>query len=672
MNTVLTRPFTSVLVANRGEIAVRVINTAQALGLRTIAVYSEADAQALHTRLADQAVSIGPPPAAESYLNTHRIIEAARLSGAQALHPGYGFLSENADFARQCENAGLIFIGPGADAIELMGNKANAKRHMMAAGIACVPGYEGADQTDAAFSRAAAEIGFPVMVKAASGGGGRGMRLVGNDADLAAALSLARSESLSAFGSDELILEKALVRPRHVEVQVFADSFGNVVHLGERDCSVQRRHQKIVEEAPSPAVSGDLRSKMGATAVAVARNIGYRGAGTVEFLLAEDAGFYFLEMNTRLQVEHPVTEAITGLDLVALQIRVAAGEPLGIDQDDISYNGHAIEARLYAEDPTREFMPCTGVVDLWRPPTGPGVRVDAGLETGSEVTPYYDPMIAKIVASGNDRHVARLRLLRALRETALFGVKTNRDFLLQILENESFADGSATTALIDDGIEVRVASPPPECLEHAVAAAALQYRAASESALAAAVNVAAAQLNWGSAGRLETVFRYSREDADVDVTVSPCGTAAYDVDTGTRRYSIEITSASGSSAAITIDGRSVRAIYCIPDATKIHLSIEGRNETFVSSSVSGTREQVAVGAGRVSAPMHGLLVDVFAAAGDSVGRGQRLAVLEAMKMQHEIVADVAGVIADVRFAAGEQIAAEDLIFMIEPEATDEE
>lgn len=672
MKPLAPRPFTSLLVANRGEIAVRVIKSARALGLRTIAVYSEADANTPHTRLADVALLIGPAPPAESYLDADRIIAAAKISGAGAIHPGYGFLSENADFARQCETAGLTFIGPDADAIDLMGNKANAKRHLIAAGIDCVPGYEGADQSDAAFGRAASEIGFPVMVKAAAGGGGRGMRLVENNADLPAALDLARSESLSAFGSDELIIEKAIARPRHVEVQVFADNFGHVVHLGERDCSVQRRHQKIIEEAPSPAVTDDLRSRMGQTAVEVARTIDYRGAGTVEFLLTGSGDYFFLEMNTRLQVEHPVTEAITGLDLVALQIRVAGGEPLGLQQNDISFDGHAIEVRLCAEDPSREFMPCTGFVDLWQPPAGVGIRVDAGLETGSEVTPYYDPMVAKIIASGSDRNVARLRLLRALRETAVFGLKTNRDFLLQILESQPFASGSATTALIGDCANARASSLLPAALEFAAAAAALQYRAAAEAALAVAVDVSAQLLNWCSAGPLTTTFRYARDGAAIDLAVSPCGSTGYRVDAGDRQYAIDITRATANSAAITIDGRAARAIYCLPDAARIHLSMDGRTETFVNGTASRAAEHAPVGAGQIVAPMHGLLIDISAVVGETVSRGQTLAVLEAMKMQHEIVADVAGVVTDLRYAAGNQVAAEELIFLIEPAKSGEE
>ena len=456
------RKFDSILVANRGEIAVRVMRTAQALGYRAIAVYSEADAKAPHVRMADDAVLIGPAPVGESYLDMDRILKAVKDSGAQAVHPGYGFMSENAAFAEACDKAGLVFIGPTSDAINLMGNKAEAKRRMIEADVPCVPGYEGEDQSDAAMMKAAGKIGFPLMVKAASGGGGRGMRLVEKADGVADALNAARSEALNAFGSDELILERAIIKPRHVEVQVFADTLGNVIHLGERDCSVQRRHQKVVEEAPCPIMTEELRVRMGAAAVEAARSIDYRGAGTVEFLLDGNGEFYFLEMNTRLQVEHPVTEMITGLDLVALQIQVAEGRPLGLSQEDISLNGHAIEVRLYAEDPAQDFLPVTGAIDLWQPATGEGVRVDAGIETGMEISPFYDPMVAKVIAWGDSREIARHRLINALKETALFGSTTNRSFLIDVLGREAFAKGEATTAFIGDEFteaDLAVAAP---------------------------------------------------------------------------------------------------------------------------------------------------------------------------------------------------------------------
>ena len=465
------RTFKSILVANRGEIAVRVMRTAQALGYKTIAVYSEADANAPHVQMADDAVLIGPGPVGQSYLDMDRILAAAKETGAQAIHPGYGFLSEKADFARACEAEGLVFIGPSAEAIDLMGNKAAAKRRMIAADVPCVPGYEDADQSDDVLIAAAKTIGYPIMVKAAAGGGGRGMRLVDDAKGLPGALASARSEALNAFGSDELILEKAIIRPRHVEFQIFADSLGNVIHLGERDCSVQRRHQKVVEEAPCPVMTDDLRARMGAAAVEAARSIDYRGAGTIEFLLDDAGEFYFLEMNTRLQVEHPVTEMITGLDLVGLQIQVAEGHPLGLTQDDIKLSGHAIEVRLYAEDTTQDFLPCTGTIDLWQPAVGEGLRFDAGIESGQDVSPFYDPMIAKVIAWGETREVARHRLIEALEDTVLFGLTTNLGFLIDILGKQAFAKGEATTGFIADEFDAAaLAEPAPDKMEAAMAA----------------------------------------------------------------------------------------------------------------------------------------------------------------------------------------------------------
>ncbi|MBL8673755.1 MAG: ATP-grasp domain-containing protein, partial [Rhodospirillales bacterium] len=469
--------FTKILIANRGEIACRVARTARALGYRTVAVHSDADAAALHVDSCDEAVALGGDLAADTYLDAAKLVAVARATGADAVHPGYGFLSENAGFARACAEAGLVFIGPPADAIDAMGNKAAAKRLMIAAGVPCVPGYQGAGQDDATLRAEAMRIGLPVMVKAAAGGGGRGMRLVAAKPDLADAIRMARDEAVNAFGSGELILEKAVVDARHVEIQVFADSHGAVIHLGERDCSVQRRHQKVVEEAPSPAVSADLRARMGAAAVAAARAIGYRGAGTVEFLLAGDGAFYFLEMNTRLQVEHPVTEAITGQDLVAWQLRVAAGGHLPLRQDEVRFDGHAIEVRLYAEDPYAGFLPQTGTVAAWRPAAGPGLRVDHGIRDGQVISPFYDPMIAKVIAHGADRAEARRKLAMALEDTVVLGPVTNKHFLVRVLRDAVFADGGATTAFIGERFQAEALAPPaPEDAHWALVAAAIWRR----------------------------------------------------------------------------------------------------------------------------------------------------------------------------------------------------
>ncbi|HJT06967.1 MAG TPA: acetyl-CoA carboxylase biotin carboxylase subunit, partial [Stellaceae bacterium] len=474
--------FAKILIANRGEIACRVTRTARAMGYRTVAVYSDADRAMPHVAEADQAVPIGPAPASESYLAIDKIIAAARRAGADAVHPGYGFLSENAAFAEACARADLVFIGPPPDAIRLMGNKAAAKRRMIAAGVPCVPGYEGEDQGDAVLSKKAVAIGFPVMVKAAAGGGGKGMRLVTVAEKLLDALRAARSEAQKAFGSDELILEKAIIEPRHVEMQIFADRQGNVIHLFERDCSIQRRHQKVVEEAPSPAMTPALRRAMGEAAVAAAKAIGYVGAGTVEFLLAPDGQFYFLEMNTRLQVEHPVTEMITGLDLVEWQLRIAAGEELPLRQQEVPLAGHAIEVRLYAEDAHGDFLPQAGTVIAWQPPEGDGVRTDHGIAAGVTISPYYDPMLAKIIAHGASREAARRRLVAALRETVVLGIETNRRFLIDCLSHPAFAAGETSTAFIERHFPAAMrARRAPEARMMALAAALFDERARAEA-----------------------------------------------------------------------------------------------------------------------------------------------------------------------------------------------
>jgi geranyl-CoA carboxylase alpha subunit len=656
--------FNSILVANRGEIACRVLRSARDLGYRTVAVYSEADRDAPHTALADEAVLIGPGPAGQSYLDSERILEAAARTGAGAIHPGYGFLSENAAFARACQAAGVCFIGPAAEAIELMGNKAQAKRRMLQAGVPCVPGYQGREQDDATLTSAAQEIGMPVMVKAAAGGGGRGMRLVHERKGLAEAFRLARAEALSAFGSDELILEKALLRPRHVEFQVFADRHGNVVHLGERDCSVQRRHQKVVEEAPCPVMDDALRQRMGAAAMEAARSIGYLGAGTVEFLLDEDGAFYFLEMNTRLQVEHPVTELITGLDLVALQIAVAQGEPLPPDLADRPFDGHAIEVRLYAEDPAQDFRPATGRIALWQSPAGSGIRVDAGVRTGQDISPFYDAMVAKIIAWGSNREVARKRLLRALRDTVLFGVPTNRDYLIRILEDPVFVRGRATTAFVGEQSASLHQLPMLDDFGRAAVAAVVSCRAQARRSAAAAVGVSAPLLNWSSSGRLTSHYPMSAGEREQRLTVTACGDV-YTVCNGERQLAAEVLQDNGTSAAIRLDDTAHRVTYRALSDGATWIALDDRSECHVNRLIGRASDTEKGGDGRVTAPMHGLLREINVAEGEAVARGQRLVVLEAMKMQHEIQAAVDGVVTTVCRKVGAQVAAGELILEIE-------
>jgi len=654
----------TILVANRGEIAVRVMRTAQALGYRTVAVYSEADADAPHVQMADVSALIGPAPVNESYLVIENILKAAEETGADAIHPGYGFLSENAAFATACEKAGLTFIGPTAEAIDVMGNKAEAKRRMIAAGVPCVPGYEDTDQSDKAFLAAAGDIGFPIMVKAAAGGGGRGMRLVDTEKDLPDALAAARSEAESAFGSGELILEKAIVRPRHVEVQVFADQQGTTIHLGERDCSVQRRHQKVVEEAPCPVMTDDLRALMGDAAVDAAKSIGYRGAGTVEFLLGDDNSFYFLEMNTRLQVEHPVTEMITGLDLVALQIQVAEGRPLGLTQDDIRLSGHAIEVRLYAEDTANDFLPAAGDIARWVPASGDGVRVDSGVASGQTVSPFYDPMIAKVVAHGETRDIARRRLAQALEETVVFGLTTNKRFLIDCLEDDVFADGGATTAFIDEQFTADDLAGTTPDLPLAAAASVLQFAADRETAISRSLGLSPELLNWSSSGALVSRYKYANGDGAFDLSVSPTGKTAYQVSDGEESVEIDIADMDGGKADLTVNGRP-QVLFFHHDDQTVFVSANGHDHRFDNVLSGSVRGEEADGGGRVTAPMHGKILEISVAPGDTVAKGDRLLVLEAMKMQHDITAGADGTVAEVLQEAGTQVAAGDHLVDIE-------
>ncbi|MFK8048101.1 MAG: acetyl-CoA carboxylase biotin carboxylase subunit [Halioglobus sp.] len=663
--------FNSILIANRGEIACRIIRTAKALGYRTVAVYSEADTAAPHVQMADEAVCIGPGPVNESYLVAENILQAAAVSGAQAVHPGYGFMSENASFAQACEDAGLVFIGPTAESIHLMGNKAEAKRRMIDAGVPCVPGYEGEDQSDATLVAQAQNIALPLMVKAAAGGGGRGMRLVHDEKDLADAIKLARAEAESSFGSGELILEKAIVRPRHVEVQVFADTQGNTVHMGERDCSVQRRHQKVIEEAPCPIMTDELRARMGEAAVQAAKNIQYRGAGTVEFLLDESGEFYFLEMNTRLQVEHPVTEIITGLDLVELQIQVAQGEQLGLSQEDISLSGHAIEVRLYTEDPAQDFLPMSGPVDLWEPASGVGVRIDGGICTGQDISPFYDPMVAKVIAGGPTREIARLRLLEALRETLLFGTKNNKDFLIACLDKQVFIDGLATTAFIqEEFVEGEISDSIPSFSDSAVAAVLeinMEYLKSKERSVIVASNLK----NWSSASALLTPKRYNFDEVSYSLSITPMGGEQYRVIGNDESVVVEIVSLEGNTAHVAIDGSQQIARFHTTETGLLYLSIEGRTACFRDLVRLEGSADTAGGDGSVTAPMHGILLEVLVSPGDTVAAGQTLAVLEAMKMHYQVTAEIDGKILEVTAQAGKQVAADDLLIQIEVDAGNE-
>jgi geranyl-CoA carboxylase alpha subunit len=657
------KKFDSILVANRGEIAVRIMRTARALGYRSIAVYSEADAGAPHVQMADDAFLLGPSPALQSYLNVERILTAAAATGAQAIHPGYGFLSENAAFARAVETAGLVFIGPSPESVELMGNKAAAKRRMLEANVPCVPGYEGMDQSDAALTAAAKRIGYPLMVKAAAGGGGRGMRLVHTHEALLDGLTAARSEAKNAFGSDELILERAIVRPRHVEIQVFADTQGNTVYLGERDCSVQRRHQKVVEEAPCPIMTPELRTRMGSTAVEAARSIGYRGAGTIEFLLDERGEFYFLEMNTRLQVEHPVTELTTGLDLVALQIAVAEGHALPFTQDDVKLSGHAIEVRLYAEDPAQGFLPVSGKIRHWQPAGGEGVRIDAGIRAGQEISPFYDAMLAKVIAWGEDRDTAVARLIAALDGTQLFGLVTNKSFLVDILKRETFQRGLATTAFIAEEFPGPIQRPLITSTDAAIAST-LQFIGDRSSAQGGSLGVRDELLNWSSRGLMQAYLRYRDAHSLFDVVLNVAAQDRYRIKVNDAEFDVEVIAYGAQSATLSIDGRRSTLSYQLEPPGLLHVAIGGRTLAMRNELAYPYVKDERANGGRVTAVMHGVLLKVFVKTGDRVGKGTPLAILEAMKMQHELRSEVEGEVAAVTAATGSQVAADDLLIEI--------
>jgi geranyl-CoA carboxylase alpha subunit len=649
------RQFDSILVANRGEIAVRVIRSARQQGYRAIAVYSEADAEAPHVLMADEAVLIGPAPVKDSYLDLQRILEAAHKTGARAIHPGYGFLSENAAFSRACAEAGIVFIGPSPEAIDIMGNKAASKRRMLEAGVPCIPGYQAEDQTDEALLAAAGEIGVPIMVKAAAGGGGRGMRLVETLVDMPSALQSARSEAENAFGSGELILEKAVIRPRHVEIQVFGDSHGNVIHLGERDCSVQRRHQKVVEESPCPVMTAELREAMGRAAVDAAKSIDYVGAGTVEFLLDGDGNFYFLEMNTRLQVEHPVTEMVTGQDLVALQFHVAQGYPLPIGQEAVSMAGHAIEVRLYAEDTANDFLPATGIAHVWHPPEGDGIRVDHGLLQGQEISPFYDPMIAKIIAWGEDRNVARRRLVRALETTCLFGLETNREFLIDVLQRKYFVDGEATTAFIADNYHGGSLAARPADDAQAIIGACLLYRAALAKSMRTAVSGLADLAGWSGPRELASHFRFGGEEA-VDLYVRETRPDTYEVTLGEQVHRLHWLQQTADSVRLTMDDVQQTVRYALLARGEVAVQVRGRAAVLTNQLAFTRGDEGSGGSGTILAPMHGNVLSISVAVGDRVEIGQGVAVMEAMKMEHRLSAQVAGEVIAVNAVAGDQVA----------------
>ncbi len=685
------RRFGKILVANRGEIARRVLRTLREMGIASVAVYSDADSDAPHVREADEAVRIGPPPSLQSYLDGDRILRAARAVGADAVHPGYGFLAENASFAERCDQAGLVFIGPPVDAIRKMGSKIAAKTIMAKAGVPVIPGFAAEGLSDGDIASQAERVGLPVLIKAAAGGGGKGMRIVRDLGTLGEALGGARREAEAAFGDATLLVERYLDAPRHIEVQIFGDSDGHVIHCFERECSIQRRYQKIIEEAPSPAVHEELRARMGAAAVAAGEAIGYVGAGTVEFLLDAAGEFYFLEMNTRLQVEHPVTEAVTGLDLVRLQILVAQGHPLPVTQDRVSLASHAVEARLYAEDAARDFLPATGRVVLWEPAQLPAVRYDTGIEEGTEVSVHYDPLLAKVIAHGTTREEAIGRLVQALRRLGVAGVTTNREFLLSVLTHPAFEAGDLDTHFIDKHLlpDAWRAPRDAEIMRlHAVAAALYDHesRRAAPGPLPPSIPSGWRNNRWrpqdvrfDANGETIEVRYVANTDGSFEVEVERVATNDSETENagGARgkKETGDTDAAGGAVRALVFDfaqaglvvefGGVRRGFRIAQDGERVFVhGLGGTSELRMVprfSHASGGEEL----AGGCVAPMTGVIRKVNVSVGDVVEEGTVLLVLEAMKMEHQLVAHAAGVVSEVRVEVGQMVDPDDVLIVLE-------
>ncbi len=683
-----TRDFHKVLVANRGEIARRIFRTLREMGLSTVAVYSDADRDAPHVAEADEAVHIGPAPSNASYLDQDAVIAAAKETGAQAIHPGYGFLAENAAFAERCGDEGLIFIGPSPQAIRRMGDKAAAKKLAVEVGVPVLDGFT-VDDLDAETNHHQAEkLGFPLLVKAAAGGGGKGMRIVAEPGELEEALNTARREAKATFGDGSLLIERLVVAPRHVEIQILGDAHGNLVHLFERDCSIQRRHQKVFEESPSPAVAPELRQRMGDAAIALARAVNYQGAGTVEFLLDAGGAFYFLEMNTRLQVEHPVTEAVTGLDLVRLQVDIAQGLPLPFEQDNLELTGHAIEARLYAEDPLNDFLPATGTVSLWTVPELPGLRVDSGVEQGSVIGIHYDPMLAKVITHGSTRVEALRRLHRGLSELAVGGLTTNREFLLATLEHEAFRTGEVDTGFIDRDLPptARTQASDPSVLElHAIAATLHLFQVRRETPGPVPASLLSGWRNnrWrpqeqvfeSDANRLTVHYVavcYVTQPGDhftIDVaTADAAAEQAGDPDEP-RSYQVRLVEARDGLVVAEVDGvrRRFRIGHTNSTGSTRSLSVHGLGRLSELQLVPRfPQRQASEVAGGCAAPMTGKVVEVRVTAGDSVTAGSTLVVLEAMKMEHQLQAQADGIVESVHVEAGQMVDPDKVLVVVKP------
>ncbi len=660
--------FKKILIANRGEIACRVAATARRMGVKTVAVYSDADAHAKHVAVCDEAVHIGGSAPKDSYLRWERIIEAAKATGAQAIHPGYGFLSENEDFAQACANAGLVFIGPPASAIKDMGLKAESKQLMEKAGVPLVPGYHGADQDPALLQREADRIGYPVLIKASAGGGGKGMRAVDRSEDFAAALASCKREAINSFGDDAVLIEKYVQRPRHIEIQVFGDTQGNYVYLFERDCSVQRRHQKVLEEAPAPGMTPELRARMGEAAVAAARAVQYVGAGTVEFIVEQPGGyahpeqmkFFFMEMNTRLQVEHPVTEAITGQDLVEWQLRVASGEPLPCMQDQLKITGHAIEARICAENPDNNFLPATGALHVYGLPEcvsfeRGAVRVDSGVRQGDAISPFYDSMVAKLIVHGDTREQALARLDEALAQTHIVGLATNVQFLRRVARTDSFAKAQLDTALIprEEAVLFKQESVGLPLAAAAAVAQTLLHERASEGA-----DPFSRRDGWRSHGLVERRFEFDFGGVHAKASLAYLHDGALRLTVGEGAEAVTgplVFAPTERGIDLQYAGqRTLAAVYAQGETDHV-FTPQGATQIVAIDLLAHAGEDQDEG-GRLTAPMPGKVVSFAVQAGDKVSKGQALAVMEAMKMEHTIAAPADGVVAELLYAPGDQVA----------------
>lgn len=670
-NTENYRPFTTLLVANRGEIAHRILLTAKQQGYRTVAIYSPIDRDSPHVSVADIAIELTSNSIDQSYLDSDQVLAAATITRADAIHPGYGFFSENADFAKRCQQEGIVFIGPTPDTIAIMGSKRQAKIAMQAAGVPCVPGYQGKDQSDEALLAASESIGWPLMIKASAGGGGRGMRLVHQACDFIEQLAMARNEALTAFGSDEVILEKALINARHIEIQVFGDCFGNAVHLGERDCSMQRRHQKVIEEAPSPVVDETLRKLMGDSAIQAAKACDYIGAGTIEFMLDSDNHFYFLEMNTRLQVEHPVTELITGLDLVDWQLHIASGFPLPKKQSDISLNGHAIEVRLYAEDPAEQFLPQTGQIDAWVPAQNTGIRIDAGIVTGQCIGSHYDPMLAKVIAFGENREIARKRLIQALDQTVITGLRCNKAFLSYLLQDKMFFEGKATTDYIDHQLDINELIKDTvydHLLGEVIGAVFLMQKNTIDAKFK----------NWTNSLNRSRKLTFSSQDNSTSVITIASLKEGYQCSINDKTVSIGHLAVQPYStntyhcifSKITEDSTVINqsaVIYYQQTGNNLTVWINGIAYEYREDSLAAPDNRKRKSNGNILAPMDGSIFKLCISEGESVKSGQLLATLEAMKMEHPLKADCDGIVKNVSITEGEQVRIRQPLIIIEPE-----